>query len=177
MAHFPAGTLRVQRSFRHLRFLSSDSARTAPHETRPGRLAVRAVRACTSAKAEGQLLLRWLSRRRRRCGALGGLGSIRSRARGLGGRIGSGLGSIRSSACGLVSRRSRSRRRRCCLFSACGFLLRAGRQHQRGNNSAKSKFGIHRSVPRIEARVVLNETTTSCSRSTPPTRGRGRQIL
>jgi hypothetical protein len=37
-------------------------------------------------------------------------------------------------------------------FSARGFLLRAGCEHQRRDKSAKSKFCVHRSIPR-EARV------------------------
>src|SRR6185312_7884760 len=79
-------------------------------------------------------------------GGLGGVAARRCRRRLVGRRSGGGvLGGIRG---GGRSRRS------CSLVCACGFLLRAGRQHQRGNDCAKSKFGFHRSVPRREARVV-----------------------
>src|SRR6202045_2563000 len=72
------------------------------------------------------------------------------------GRSGRSSG-IRSSR--RVSSRSRRRgvgggRRSGSGFGAGGFLLRAGRQHQRRNECAKSKFGVHRSVPRREARGV-----------------------
>ena len=49
----------------------------------------------------------------------------------------------------------RGGRRSSCGVGAGGFLLRAGRQHQRRNECAKSEFGVHRSVPQREARVVL----------------------
>jgi hypothetical protein len=97
-------------------------------------------------------LLRIIRRRRRRGRALGRLAAV---------------GSIRCSGRRILIRRctrwrrsvlfsSRSRRRRIgSLIRACGFLLRAGRQHQRRHYCAKCKFGVHRSVPQREARVVL----------------------
>ena len=82
--------------------------------------------------------------------------SLRRRVSGRrrGGLVGRTCSRRRGSRAGVAGRSSRSRRSR-SLISAGGFLLRAGRQHQRGNNGAKSNFGIHRSVPRREARVVL----------------------
>ena len=76
-------------------------------------------------------------------GLAGLTGGLPRLLRSLSGGISSGLGV----GGGLVGSWSRRRRRSC---RACRFLLRAGRQQQRGNNSAKSKFGIHRSVPRMK---------------------------
>jgi hypothetical protein len=81
-------------------------------------------------------------------------------------RLGRSGSTVRRSGSGISRRRgSIGRRRSVCSRSSrsfCGrrfssrsssFLLRAGRQHQRSNKSAKNEFGVHRSIPR-EARVV-----------------------
>src|SRR6185437_5803692 len=78
----------------------------------------------------------------------GGIASRSSRRSG-------GIASRSSRRSGRIGGRGGGRRRRGgCGLGAGGFLLRAGRQHQRRNECAKSKFGFHRSVPRREARVV-----------------------
>jgi hypothetical protein len=107
--------------------------------------------------------LRLVSRRRRRSGSTlsRGLSSVAGRLGGLPSllrSLTSGISGLSSSLARLlsgVSGRSSRRRRSCSLVRARRFLLRAGREHQRGNDCAKSKFCIHRSVPRREARVVL----------------------
>ncbi len=61
-------------------------------------------------------------------------------------------------------------------FGAGGFLLRAGRQHQRRNECAKSKFSVHRSVPRREARVVRKPDERVFVVPRVPSTGRARKF-
>ena len=98
------------------------------------------------------LLLRRLGRSSRSGAALRGSGGRSSPIGRSGGRIG-------SRCCRRRSGLRRGRSRRSCSVGAGGFLLRAGRQHQRRNKCAKSKFCFHRSVPRREARVVFEKQT------------------
>lgn len=93
---------------------------------------------------------RRISRRRSSGSTVGGSssvlglsGSVLSSISRAVGRIGRSGSRVRSSA------GSRSGLGRCGRgFSARGFLLRAGCEHQRRDKSAKSKFGVHRSIPR-----------------------------
>jgi hypothetical protein len=167
-------TLRVTTRFRYLAPVSrrapesgsqNENGPDGAHEAnRPGRdsavswsLLLRRRRA-VSGRSGRRGTLRRISRRRR-----GGLVGARSRRR--------------SCLAGVTGRSSGSRRS-CSLISACGFLLRAGRQHQRGNNGAKSKFGVHRSVPRREARVVLVRLRPiTVVPRVPYLRARGKRIL
>jgi hypothetical protein len=84
-------------------------------------------------------------------------------ATGGGGRWCGGIAGRSSRSSRLVGRSGGRRRRSGCGLGAGGFLLRAGRQHQRRNECAKSKFGFHRSVPRREARVVRKRCERACS--------------
>jgi hypothetical protein len=145
---------------------------------RPGQLA-RANRPSRAwAVSLGELLLRRRCRRRGRSGAFSRLGfrsgarGRRSLARSLSRRSGSRAGGRRRGSVGRCRRSSSRSRRSCSLVGAGRFLLRAGRQQQRRNERAKSKFCVHRSVPR-EARVVLIRLRPLTRRSAPLTRGGG----
>ena len=103
--------------------------------------------------------------------------SRRSRsAIGRSGRSGGAIGRSGGRSRSIASRSGvggRRRRRSGCGLGAGGFLLRAGRQHQRRNECAKSKFGFHRSVPRREARVVKTIANEVIGRSASPCTDRG----
>ncbi len=117
------------------------------HTARTGaRAPVRAVfELAALSSISSRLLLRRLGRGRSRSG-----GSVgRRRRSGISRRRG-GAVSRRRGFSGRSSRSFSSRR----LGSRSGsFLLRAGRENQRSNESAKNEFRVHRSIPR-EARVV-----------------------
>ncbi len=113
------------------------------HEARDGYYP-RGPHASSAQTSRSSELLRRIASRSRRRSRTGVSRSSRCRGRARVGR------SSRSRAG--VSRSGGGRRR--SGGGLGGFLLRAGRQHQRRHECAKSKFGFHRSVPRREARVV-----------------------
>ena len=119
----------------------------------------RSVRAVLSAVGSlRDLLLRAaltaVGRRRRRGASAGAAAGSRSIGRQAAGAASAGASGGRQPRQPEPERPSAAAGGVAARLGAGGFLLRAGRQHQRRNECAKSKFGVHRSVPRREARVV-----------------------